>query len=131
MLSCGNTPFRGLPLHRLFMSSVCLWHIMGPCLPLMSACFPRKQPLVSGNLHAPNSCLGYLSSANFLGVTEPHSHNGLMALAQQGQTALQKATLQCVCESRVGSTTPVGSLSNVSASCSLQVYRAAHWAEVA
>ena len=57
MLSCINTPFRGLPLHRLVMGSVCLWHTMGPCLPSMSACSPHTQllPTPYPSWHGPSS----------------------------------------------------------------------------
>ena len=57
MLSCINTPFIGLPLHRLVMGSVCLWHTMGPCLPSMSACSPRTQllPTPYPSRHGPSS----------------------------------------------------------------------------
>ena len=57
MLPCINTPFRGPPLHRLVMGSVCLWHTMGPCLPSMSACSPRTQmlPTPYPSWHGPSS----------------------------------------------------------------------------
>ena len=46
-----------LPLHRLFMGSVCLWHTMGPGLPSMSACSPRNQllPTPYPSWHGPSS----------------------------------------------------------------------------
>ena len=70
MLSCINTPFTCLPLHRLVMGSVCLWHTMGPCLPSMSACSPCTQllPTPYPIWHGPSS-----ASKQALGSPAPGS----------------------------------------------------------